>query len=61
MKKRYYSPRAARARSRPPSRFTRPKTQVLKVEIARYISLSEGMSLRDEFVENERTVSERAF
>ena len=61
MKNRHCSPRAARARSRPPSRFTRPKTQVLKVEIARYISLSEGMSLRDEFVENERTADEPRF
>ena len=31
------------------------------MEIARYISLSEGMSLRDEFVENERTADEPRF
>ena len=31
------------------------ETQILKVEIASYISLRESMSLRDELVENEQT------
>ena len=49
---------AARALSPSPSRFTAQFRRVLKVEIMRYVSLSESMSLLDELVENERAASD---
>ena len=51
-------PRAARSFSSAAAIHEAIESQILKVEITGYISLSKSMSLRDELVENERAASD---